>query len=98
MGVDLTKDFFFSYTYCLARSLQCNHLAASRDGAGVGVDGWGTTPLNAWWSPQTRQPASGTAAGSSSSAGGWLQAVAATMPGVKQGQWTSMFVWNGVSE
>lgn len=27
MGVDLTKNFYFSYTYCLAATLQSNYMA-----------------------------------------------------------------------
>lgn len=36
-GLDLTKSFFFSYTYCLSRSLQDNFLSSQQQGA-LGAD------------------------------------------------------------
>ena len=105
MGVDLTKNFYFSYTYSLAATLQCNCLAMSSSSAAHQSDG--TDTANLLGGP-TSAAASGAGveplvAGGSGSGGDHPptpspsrspRLAPAAAPPPPPVDWSSMFVWN----
>jgi hypothetical protein len=104
LGVDLTKHFFFSYSYSLAHTLQYNHLAAGRKSS---------TPAAAGTASEQDASRNGAAAAAAPPSSSKLHTAPSTLPGAPPSSsaaagaanaarevpgWDaydgSMFVWN----
>jgi hypothetical protein len=108
LGVDLTKNFFFSYSYNLAHTLQQNHTQAAATAAAATATAAAATAAAADGTPTTAaasgveqqqpgEPQQDDAAAAAQSAAAAAAAAVATAAAAAAG-WdvydSSMFVWN----